>query len=250
MGLRRLRDRIIKRRKVMNKDTEQELKELKALTMNIFGRIEKIIKDEAIRGYEKGKVKAKTVLEAFDFDPNQKIERERVKSDGDQTYISDVKSPFKSKGVKSNKVTVFTRTKEGYPSVSFNYDILENGDIVAYSPSIAWIRAKILEVKNNIGSVWFIKKSNGELRKMTYRLHVKNPSVAKKPSGLNTGDRKEIDARNDNLTVFDCNAVVRDNSGNKIGRGAWKTIPLENVVRIKSNGRTFEIQGIEQELSM
>jgi hypothetical protein len=221
-----------KRREEMNKDTEQELKELKALTMNIFGRIEKLIEGGV-----------KEVI--------RKADKVYDKHMGNQTYISDVKSPFKSKGVKSNKVTVFTKTKiGGYPSSSFNYDILENGDIVAYNPSIEWVRAKILEVGNKIGSVWFIKKSNGELRKMTYRLHVKNPSVAKKPSGLNTGDRKEIDARNDNLTVFDCNAVVRDNSGNKIGRGAWKTIPLENVVRIKSNGKTFEIQGIEQELSM
>jgi hypothetical protein len=234
----------------MNKDTEQELKELKALTMNIFGRIEKIIKDEAIRGYEKGKVKAKTVLEAFDFDPNQKIERERVKSDGDQTYISDVKSPFKSKGVKSNKVTVFTRTKEGYPASSFNYDILDNGDIVAYSPSIAWIRAKILEAGSKIGSVHFYKRSTGELRKMCYRLHVTNPSVVKKPNEksddtiINIVDkyiRAATDNNNDQMTVYDVNKVVRDKNGNIIGRGDYRTIPLEQVVRIVSNGKIYRI---------
>ena len=209
----------------MNKDTEQELKELKALTMNIFGRIEKLIEGGV-----------KEVI--------RKADKVYDKHMGNQTYISDVKSPFQSKGAKgakSNKVTVFTRTSDGFPASSFTYDILENGDIVAYNPSIEWVRAKIEEAKNNIGSVWFVKKSNGELRKMTYRLHVNSPSVAKKPSGLNTGNRKEIDARNNNMTVFDCNAVVRDDSGNKIGRGAWKTIPLNNVVRIKNNGRGIRL---------
>jgi len=132
--------------------------------------------------------------------------------------------------------------------------------VVVVNPPIELIRNKILQAKNNIGSVWFMKKSNGELRKMTYRLHVINPSVAKKPNGLNVGDRigsnikpikridkkKDIDARNNNMTVFDCNAVVRDMMGNKIGRGAWKTIPLENVIRIKSNGKVYEIMRDEK----
>jgi len=228
----------------MNKDTEQELKELKALTIDIFGRIEKLIEGGV-----------KEVI--------RKADKVYDKHMGNQTYISDVKSPFKSKGAKgakSKKVTVFTRTS--FPASSFNYDILDNGDIVAYNPSIEWVRAKIEEVGSKIGSVHFYKRSSGELRKMTYRLHVQNPSVVKKPSSNSSKDckisskfdivdaitdmykrqkRQMINNNNDQMTVYDCNKVVRDNNGVVIGRGDYRTIPLDRVVRIKSNGRTFEI---------
>jgi hypothetical protein len=228
----------------MNKDTEQELKELKALTIDIFGRIEKLIEGGV-----------KEVI--------RKADKVYDKHMGNQTYISDVKSPFKSKeskGAKSNKVTVFTRTSDGFPASSFNYDILENGDIVAYNPSIEWVRAKIEEVGSKIGSVHFYKRSSGELRKMCFRLHVKNPSVVKKPSsrdckissefaGLANAitdmyklkKRQVIDNNNDQMTVYDCNKVVRDKNGVVIGRGDYRTIPLDRVVRIVSNGRIYKI---------
>jgi hypothetical protein len=232
----------------MNKDTEQELKELKALTMNIFGRIEKLIEGGV-----------KEVI--------RKADKVYDKHMGNQTYISDVKSPFESKGAKSNKVTVFTRTSDGFPASSFIYDILENGDIVAYNPSIEWVRAKIEEVGSKIGSVHFYKRSSGELRKMCFRLHVQNPSVVKKPSSpsfkhckdcnskscKNSSEfdkvaiaemykRQAINNNNDQMTVYDCNKVVRDKNGVVIGRGDYRTIPLDRVVRIVSNGKTYKIE--------
>jgi len=43
------------------------------------------------------------------------------------------------------------------------------------------------------------------------------------------------------MTVFDVNKVVRDDSGTIIGRGAWRTIPLERVERICNKGVLYII---------
>lgn len=101
------------------------------------------------------------------------------------------------------------------------------------------IREILERAGNKIGSVQFIKRSNGELRKMSYRLHVTNPKHAKKPSGGH--NRKVSDYKNDLMTVFDTNKVVRNPFGEITGRGAWRTIPLENVTKIVAGGKKYLI---------
>ena len=104
------------------------------------------------------------------------------------------------------------------------------------------IKAAIKSAGTKIGNVHFEKRSSGELRKMAYRLHVKAPSTAAAPKP--SDDKyKTADKDRDNLqvTVLDCNKVIRDKDGNKIGRGAWRTIPLENVRRVAANGVVYEI---------
>jgi len=101
---------------------------------------------------------------------------------------------------------------------------------------------------SKIASVHFLKRSNKELRKMCYRLGVRNPSFASKPKG---GDknRKEVNKKNNQLTVFDVNKVCRDRKGKikysddgKQLRGAWRTVPLENVTRVCVDGVTYQIK--------
>ena len=50
-----------------------------------------------------------------------------------------------------------------------------------------------------------------------------------------------MDAKNDQMTVLDVNKVVYKD-GAVVGRGAWRTIPLENVERICNKGTTYVIQ--------
>lgn len=116
--------------------------------------------------------------------------------------------------------------------------------IIAFNPPIDWVREKIEEAGTTIGSVHFNKRKNGELRKMSYRLHVTNPSVASVPGKKRTSNRskKSIDKDNNQMTVLDSNKVVRDKTGKVIGRGAWRTVPLENVVRIKNKGKEILIK--------
>ena len=151
-------------------------------------------------------------------------------------------------------------------------------EVVAWNPPVNWVRDKILEAGTTIGSVHFNKRGGGELRKMSYRLHVTNPTVAAVPKSkmatkiekvtkkvcsicgnydckigpfktitvdvpvaVKKVDKKEIDTRNNQITVLDANKVVRDKDGKVIGRGAWRTIPLENVVRIRNKGTTYII---------
>lgn len=121
--------------------------------------------------------------------------------------------------------------------------------VVLSSPSLDFVKAILLEAGNNIGSVHFIKRSDGKLRKMTYRLHCVHPSVASIPgSGKNKDkkgkkilDRKVVNLKNDQLTVLDTNKVVRNSSGEIIGRGSWRTIPLEGVVRVAHKGIIYLI---------
>jgi hypothetical protein len=89
---------------------------------------------------------------------------------------------------------------------------------------------------------------------MSYRLHVKKPSVAAVPKGLaDDADpsissiqalqaRKAQDKANNQITVLDANKVVRDESGKIIGRGAWRTVPLDSVVQITTKGTTYVIE--------
>lgn len=149
-----------------------------------------------------------------------------------------------------------------------------------YNPQVEGIKELIKSAGNTIGSVHFMKRKDGSLRKMTYRLHVTNPSVAKAPIGVaeeskesgesNVGvepvkgavradgsysvvmqpkftkgfgpPRKEIDQANNQMTVLDANKVVKDTAGEVIGRGAWRTIPLESVVQITVKGVKYVIK--------
>jgi hypothetical protein len=99
---------------------------------------------------------------------------------------------------------------------------------------------------SKIASVHFRKRSNNELRKMCYRLGVTNPRFASKPKG-GTKNRNDINKKNTQMTVFDVNKVRRDRQGNikyengKQLRGAWRTIPLENVTRVCVDGVVYVI---------
>ena len=106
------------------------------------------------------------------------------------------------------------------------------------------VREVILSAGNTIGSVHFVKRSDHSIRKMSYRLHVKNPTIAPKPSSERNS--KGIDRDNLQMTVLDANKVVRDKDGVIIGRGAYRTIPLENVKRISVKGTIYTV---EEELS-
>ena len=99
---------------------------------------------------------------------------------------------------------------------------------------------------SKIASVHFKKRFNNVLRKMCYRLNVKNPKSATIPKG--NSDRKDVNKKNSQMTVFDVNKVVKDRDGNikldengKRMRGAWRTVPLENVTRICVDGVVYEI---------
>ena len=149
----------------------------------------------------------------------------------------------------------------------------EANEVLVFNPPVSWVKSKLEDAGNHIGSVHFEKRKDGALRKMSYRLHVKNPSVAAAPKGIrqesrtvcscgkekgnglsqcNSGpfttvarvaavQKKDIDKKNNQMTVFDTNKVVRKD-GVVIGRGAWRTVPLEKVVRIRSKGTTSNIK--------
>lgn len=127
-----------------------------------------------------------------------------------------------------------TARQEKYRAIAnkINSDSLEF--VIDSSPDN--VRTIIEKAGNQIASVHFKKRSDGSIRKMAYRLHVKNPTVAKAPKGKI--NKKNIDKANSQMTVFDVNKTVRQN-GEIIGRGAWRTIPLENVLRVCIKGKEY-----------
>jgi len=113
-------------------------------------------------------------------------------------------------------------------------------------------KARIRKVKqiiesagNQICSAWFTKRSDGSLRKMAFRRHVINPSYAPSPNSKSFKSRKAQDSDNMQLTVLDVNKVLRAKSGRRkgkiSGRGAFRTIPLENVKRLCVQGTIYKI---------
>lgn len=107
--------------------------------------------------------------------------------------------------------------------------------IINYGPEE--MRKILATAGSHIGSVKFKKRTNGEIRKMTYRLSVTNPKYAQKPSGKKKDivDGNSI-AQKTLITVFDTNKVVRNKNEEIIGRGAWRTIPLDSILEVKAGG--------------
>ena len=103
------------------------------------------------------------------------------------------------------------------------------------------VREKILNAGNTIGSVEFIKRTDDTKRLMSFRLHVVNPSFASSPVSGSKKRDKYYNIENMQLTVLDVNKNIRDASGTIIGRGAYRTIPLENVLKISVRGVVYEV---------
>jgi len=106
-------------------------------------------------------------------------------------------------------------------------------------------RAKIRKVKsliksagNHLFAVSFIKRSNGKLRRMSCRLNVSKPQYAREPTSKNFLYKKAKDAERDIITVFDAN-VIRYNKGRMCGRGEYRSIGLESVIRLKVGGEIY-----------
>lgn len=102
------------------------------------------------------------------------------------------------------------------------------------------VRELIESAGNLFCSVHFRKREDGKMRRMCCRLHTMSPTYSKKPGG-NTNRRKQ-DKKNDIMTVFDTNKVLYNRKGNMNGRGAFRSIPLENVERVKVGGEIYRFR--------
>jgi len=111
--------------------------------------------------------------------------------------------------------------------------------IVAKSNRSKVSKAKkiLLSAGNTMGSVHFRKRSDNTLRKMCYRLHVRKPSYAPKPSKNSKKYKK--DREHNLITVFDANKVRYNNKGNMCGRGEYRSIPLDTITRICVKGTIY-----------
>jgi hypothetical protein len=84
---------------------------------------------------------------------------------------------------------------------------------------------------NTIFGVTFIKKGDGSLRTMNARMHVTKGVKGVLPEG----HRREEDARNNVLTVYDMNVVERTGST----KGAFRRINLEQLKTCSIGGTHF-----------
>jgi len=100
------------------------------------------------------------------------------------------------------------------------------------------VRKLMLSAGNRFADVWFLKRENNELRRMTYRLNIKNPSYVKLPNGKGKVDLKKHQLMN----VLDCNVVRYNDCGRMSGRTGWKSIPLNRVIRVSVNGVIYRFR--------
>lgn len=99
------------------------------------------------------------------------------------------------------------------------------------------VKGLIKSVGNQIGSVHFIARGTGKLRKMSYRLRVSKPTYEKVPSGHKNRTKKQD---SNLMTIFDVNMVRYNTRGRMNGRGGYKSIPLDSVVRLKVGGTIYK----------
>jgi hypothetical protein len=99
---------------------------------------------------------------------------------------------------------------------------------------------KLMEsVGENFGSVWFLRRKDGTLRKMAYKLHVQHPTYAKEPTSEKFLYKKAMDSEKSLITVFDTNFCRYNNKNRLCGRGSYKSVPLDNVIRLKVGGTIY-----------
>jgi hypothetical protein len=106
---------------------------------------------------------------------------------------------------------------------------------------VSEVKRLMESVGTRIGSVHFVKRGDGKKRKISYRLHVKSPSYAKKPTGKKSLEKKVRDINNQLITIFDTNMIRYNKKGLMSGRGGYKSIPLDGVYRLKVNGEIYRI---------
>jgi hypothetical protein len=117
-------------------------------------------------------------------------------------------------------------------------------EVVEFNADPDRVKEVIQSAGSGIASVHFHKRSTGELRKMAYRLHVKNPSGTKAPSGMGdrsgigTAARKTRDDANGLITVYDVNVQTKDADG-KIVRGGYRMVPLDGVTQVTVKGNRY-----------
>lgn len=108
---------------------------------------------------------------------------------------------------------------------------------VSTGRKVAMVRKLMKTAGTNIGSVSFVKRENGKTRCIPYRLAC-TPVYAPIPKGKDK-TRKTRDRSNKLMTVLDMNQPLYNRKGHIIGRGAWKSIPLDSVVRIRAAGTIY-----------
>lgn len=105
---------------------------------------------------------------------------------------------------------------------------------------ISKVRNLLLSAGKKIGSVHFIKK-NGKVRKMCYRVYINRAQYAPSFTSKKVKSLLDHDAQKVSMTIFDTNKIVYNKQGKISGRGAWRSIPLTTVFRIKASGVTYKI---------
>jgi hypothetical protein len=107
---------------------------------------------------------------------------------------------------------------------------------------VSKVRGLILSAGNKMANVWFIKRSNGKKRRMSFRLRVFKPQYAKVPNGKGNRKHRKMNQEKGLMTVFDVNCIRYDKRGRMNVRGSWKSIPLDGVIRIAVNGEIYRIR--------
>ena len=100
-----------------------------------------------------------------------------------------------------------------------------------YHASNENIKSLLRQAGSNFGAVHFVKKTDGTLRKMCYKLGVHK----------NGGTSKIKRQSTSLMTVWDTNKQTKTSDGETI-RGAYRSINLDGVTQITSGGTKYIIK--------
>lgn len=99
------------------------------------------------------------------------------------------------------------------------------------------MRKLINSAGDQLFAISFVKRSDGSRRKMVCRKHVLKTQYAVTPNGKKAYNPNKYDL----AVVFDMNFMRYNRRDKLCGRGAWKSIPLDSVTRIKTGGEIYKV---------
>ena len=105
-------------------------------------------------------------------------------------------------------------------------------DIIEFEKSPDRIKQIIESAGTQMAALQYKDATTGEIKKIAYRLNLQKPCNFIVP----------WNPYKSAMPIYNANKLIRDTQGNKIGRGCWQVININEVIQVTVKGKRFKIQ--------
>ena len=93
--------------------------------------------------------------------------------------------------------------------------------------------------KNQFGSVYYVD-SNGERKKIAYRINVENPTYARTKQDM--FQKYDVQTKKNHMKIFNANKVRYNRLKKICGRGSYEQVPIDKIFRVRVNKMIYRIK--------